>query len=186
MNAHTAMKMWNEPLILLLCKFLHNMLTTTFKGGWPLHKWRVHNLSRYTMHAPPGGASFFPRVSLPCMPPPGGGCLIFLPCLTTTHAPPRGGDGTWCYGECRGKCECLIFFRVSPCMPPPHGGWHVVLRRVQRQVRVPHFFPCLTTTHAPPRGGDGNYCYGECRGKCECIFLVSPPCPPQNGGGACK
>lgn len=79
-------------------------------------------------------------------------------CMAYYHAcPPRpqgagGDDGTWCYGECRGKCECLIFFRVSPRMPGPpggrRGGWHMVLRRAQRQVLV-HPSPPL-----PPPGPD--------------------------------
>ena len=80
------------------------------------------------------------------------------------------------------------FFAVShhhACPPPPRGGgWHLVLRTLQRQMRVPHFFPCLTM-HAPPPGGDGTWCYGECRGKCEClIFSVSHhhACPPPPRG----
>ena len=35
---------------------------------------------------------------------------------------------------------------------PPRGGWHVVLRRVQRQVRVPHFFRVSPPRMPPPRG----------------------------------
>ena len=66
---------------------------------------------------------------------------------------PGGDDGTWCYGQSSGKCECLIFFRVSPRMPGPpggrRGGWHMVLRRAQRQVLV-HPSPPLPPSRPDP------------------------------------
>ena len=112
------------------------------------------------MHAPPGMPHFYMHA------PPRGG-LIFLPCLTTTHAPPPGGgDGAWCYGKCRGKCE-----------------W-----RVPVPVPVPHFFPCLTTTHAPPRGG-GMASFATASGEASAVphffflCLTTMHDPPQGEGG---
>jgi hypothetical protein len=51
---------------------------------------------------------------------------------------------------------------------PPRGGWHLVLRRVQRQVQCLICFfrlslPCMPH---PPGVRDGIWCCGECRGKC--------------------
>ena len=83
----------------------------------------------------------------------GGGCLIFLPCLTTTHAPPpRGGGMAFGATDIAEANASASFFSVSHhACPPPRGGWHVVLRRVQRQVRVPHFFR-VSPPRMPPRG----------------------------------
>lgn len=98
----------------------------------------LHNMLTNTGHCINGQCMGMVHGLLPCMPPRPRGA--------------GGDDGTWCYGECRGKCECLIFFRVSPRMPGPpggrRGGWHMVLRRAQRQVLV-HPSPPL-----PPPGPD--------------------------------
>ena len=147
MNAYPAMKMWNEPLILLLCKFLHNMLT----GGWPLHKWRVHgkqvlsifvflSLSRYTMHAPPGGHHFFPVSHYHACPPPWGGPTSLPFCH---WPPPLWGGQSW-----------RLVLRPVPK--------HLLLRPVPRQVRVLSLPPFFLVPYPPQNGG-------------ECCHTKAPP-----------
>ena len=83
-------------------------------------------------------------------------------------------------GQCMGMVHGLL-----PCMPPPAPGgrggrWHMVLRRVQRQMRVPHFFPCLTTHARPPRGPEGWMAHGATEST-EASASASLPAPPPPG-----
>ena len=119
--------------------------------------------------------------SLATMAPPhcGGG-----PCRHHQAGPPPlrgGGAGTWCYGNCRGKCECTL----SPPWPPPHcgggpchhhhappiAGGHIwSLWKIQKQVLV-HPLPPFFEDASDCGGGDA---YGECKGTCHNFSILAP------------
>ena len=186
------------------------MHTTTFKG------------EQVELHCTNGKCLIFLSLRVARMPPHiaiRGAIPPLRPSAETSgnsvshhHAGPsplRGGPGAWCYGECRGKCECTL----SPPWPPqlrggpgkcectlsppwpPHCGGGIAAATMQAP---PHCgggqalgataiaeanASALSHHHGPPplRGGLGAWCYGECRGKCECT--LSPPWPPPIAGG---
>ena len=132
-------------------------------------------------------------------PPPWGGPTSLPSC----HWPPHsagGGHGALCYGQCRGKCECFPSHPFFWCLIPPKTGGEVLPHK-----GPPHLwggascveggplwggqlpFPLAT---GPPIvwGGHGAWCYGQCRGKCECFpshLFFWCLIPPQNGGECC-
>ena len=79
---------------------------------------------------------------------------------------------------------CMAYYHACPPRPRGAGGgrWHMVLRRVQRQMRVPHFFPCLTTHARPPRGPEGWMAHGATEST-EASASASLPAPPPSRPG---
>ena len=73
---------------------------------------------------------------------------------------------------------CMAYYHACP----PGGRWHMVLRRVQREMRVPHFFPCLTTHARPPRGPEGWIAHGAMEST-EASASASLPAPPPSRPG---
>ena len=71
-------------------------------------------------------------------------------------------------------CAFLFLVLLPTMHAPPGGGWHLVLRRVQRQVQCLICFfrlslPCMPH---PPGVRDGIWCCGECRGKCSAAVRI--------------
>ena len=119
--------------------------------------------------------------------------------LRLATGPPCGGanHGAWCYGECRGKCECFPSHPFFWCLIPPKTGGSVATQRpppplggAQLRGGWPPLwggqlpFPLAT---GPPIvwGGHGAWCYGERRGKCECFPshpFFGASSPPKRGG----
>ena len=69
----------------------------------------------------------FKSVSLGNACPPGGGQLPFP--LATGPPIVWGGHGAWCYGQCRGKCECFPSHPFFWCLIPPKTGGSVATQR---------------------------------------------------------
>ena len=79
--------------------------------------------------------------------------LISHPFPSPHASPPPKWGGSWCYGECRQKCQWRFFFCLPHTQaPPPRGGGHGATESADKNASGINF-SLRSHIQAPPMWG---------------------------------